>query len=90
MPTGINKSVDKGQTWKASQAGLAAANVVSLAVSAASPGVLYAAIPVLGLFRSANGGKTWTKMGASLVCGGINTVIVLRSDPDWLLASVSG
>jgi photosystem II stability/assembly factor-like uncharacterized protein len=57
---GIFKSVDGGTSWRASNRGLLALPVFSLALDPVTPGVLWAGSPyVAGVLRSTDGGATW-------------------------------
>ncbi len=81
--TGLYKSANKGQSWKAVYKGLYAADVTTLcvgpapssgarpasatAVVSSSSHVLYAGFSHVGLFRSADGGATWLKKWAPML-----------------------
>lgn len=88
--TGLFRSVNKGQAWRASQARLCATVVEAMAVAPSAPRTLYAVVPANGLFKSVDGGASWTRMGASTICGNINGIAVHPQQPDWLFASVVG
>lgn len=65
--SGLHKSTDGGETWKALKKGIPGSNLgkIGLAMSPFDSDVVYAAIELDrrkgGVFMTANGGETWTK-----------------------------
>jgi hypothetical protein len=70
---GLYRSVDGGETWAASSAGLPAGDVLSLTVDPVFPSVLYAGSGT-GVFRSVDGGKTWVPLSSGLPQTGVRQV----------------
>lgn len=92
---GVLRSMDGGQSWQESSAGLAATAVEALAVGAAAPELLFAYVDGQGLLRSRNGGALWR--GAPAVGSGVPLGLVAptlatdTANPLHLyLASLSG
>ena len=61
-PGGVWKSSDSGQTWTASNRGLASLNIRALAMSPRDSHILYAGTNGTGLYRSTDAGTTWTPL----------------------------
>lgn len=59
---GVHESLDRGVTWR--RIGLAGMTVRSLAISAASPGLVLAGTRPAGICFSRDGGTTWNEMRA--------------------------
>ena len=59
---GIFQSRDSGQTWKATNEGLANLNIRAIAMDPQDSRVLYAGTNGSGLFRSQDGGLSWTHL----------------------------
>jgi photosystem II stability/assembly factor-like uncharacterized protein len=57
-PGGVFKSTDGGDTW--STTGVSVIAVLSLAISPADPGTVYAGTSQNGLSKTTDGGKTWS------------------------------
>ena len=82
----VYKSTDAGLTWVPKPIGFASSDIgrISLGVSAADPGVIYALNSSLStssfhsLYRSANSGETW-----QLACG-VNNVAFGTTNQAWL------
>ena len=65
LTLGVYKSTDAGGTWNAMNTGLTNTAVLSLAISASNPQVLYAGINVGandGVYKTTDGGASWTRM----------------------------
>lgn len=56
---GVYASTDSGVRWQRRSNGLPAISVLSVAVAASDPRVVYAGTDGMGLFRSDDGGHTW-------------------------------
>lgn len=73
--SGLHKSTDGGETWKALKSGIPKSNLgkIGLAMSPFNADVVYAAIELDrtkgGVFMSSNGGASWTKQ-SDAVAGG--------------------
>ena len=63
---GVFKSEDGGLTWARRRLGSAAVNVITVAVDALSPNIVYAGTQNEGLFKSADYGDTWKAAGSGL------------------------
>jgi photosystem II stability/assembly factor-like uncharacterized protein len=59
--SGVYVSRDGGGSWATSQNELKDSRVMSLAIDAANPDVLYAGVDRGGLYKSADGGKSWKR-----------------------------
>jgi uncharacterized protein (TIGR03437 family) len=59
-PSGLSRSTDGGNTWKAIPGFPAVTNLDSVAVDPTNNNVLYAATTPLGVLKSTDGGATWT------------------------------
>ena len=74
-PVGIYRSEDGGDTWKKLDGAKSPghcemgfpARVTRIVVDPVLPGVVYAALEVSGVIRSADGGDTWTDLSAPLI-----------------------
>ncbi|HKB86676.1 MAG TPA: T9SS type A sorting domain-containing protein [Ignavibacteriaceae bacterium] len=65
LTLGVYKTTDAGGTWNPMNTGLTNSAVLSLAISASNPQVLYAGINVGsndGVYKTTNGGGSWTRM----------------------------
>jgi len=96
---GVLKSIDGGQSWAPSNAGLpdpwntgpcVCIDVRAVLVDAASPQTLYAATHGKGLHRSTDGGASWEQHGPELVDQSIRCLVQMPDEPDTLLACVDG
>ena len=73
--SGIHKSTDAGQTWRALKSGLPGADKgkMAIAISPQKPDVMYATIELAGktggLWRSEDAGETWSKQ-SDYISGG--------------------
>jgi photosystem II stability/assembly factor-like uncharacterized protein len=83
---GIFVSRDAGVSWSPSNTGLTVPSVLSLAVSAARPQVVYAATS-RSVFRSADAGRHWVERNAGLG-GPVDPVVASPADPRiaWALS----
>lgn len=70
---GLYRSVDGGETWAASSAGLPAGDVLSLTVDPMFANVLYTGSNA-GVFRSVDGGRTWLPLSSGLPQTGVRQV----------------
>ena len=100
----IYKSIDGGDTWEKSSAGLPSVDLgrIGLAVSPADPEKLYAIVEAAegksGFYRSTNRGATWHKRGGHVTSGNYyqeiiadptNADIIFSMDT-WLSKSIDG
>ena len=73
--SGLHKSTDGGETWKALKSGIPSSNLgkIGLAMSPFNPNVVYAAIELDrrkgAFYMTSNGGESWTKQ-SNTVSGG--------------------
>jgi photosystem II stability/assembly factor-like uncharacterized protein len=74
--TGVFLSTDGATTWNLSNTGLAATDVLSLAVDPAHPGKIYAGTERNLTARSADGGATWTAMAPFRSLFGVTSLAV--------------
>ncbi|HYU34567.1 MAG TPA: hypothetical protein VEW48_20650, partial [Thermoanaerobaculia bacterium] len=74
----IQRSADGGATWESRSAGGA---VLSIAVDAVDPNIVYAATRNRGVLRSTNGGRTWSRTDAGLARLGRLWVRDVMTDP---------
>lgn len=59
---GVVKSLDGGETWEKSDAGIQGTDIHGLTINQRAPNYLYAFSVGFGMFRSADGGETWRRM----------------------------
>ncbi|KAA3643485.1 MAG: hypothetical protein DWQ07_23525 [Chloroflexi bacterium] len=65
---GVKISMDGGQNWESSSAGMPPeSSVLDLAVDSAHPGVVYAATVESGVYVSTDSGATWTAINEGLL-----------------------
>ena len=82
-------SEDGGQTWQVASAGYTGAQVRSLDIDLAQPGLVYAAARS-GIFRSLDGGSTWTGIGdKDFYALEWNAVAVSPADSNAILAATN-
>lgn len=84
---GINKSTDKGVTWTPSNTGLSNTAILSLAISASNPQVLYAGTNFGtndGVYKSVDGGGSWNRMvtGIGETAKGVQAIVVDPTNSD--------
>lgn len=87
-PGGVFRSLDHGQHWNSSTAGLKGFEARGVAVHPSEPDVLYAAVDLHGVFKSTDRGATWKRLDLdpdSLQIR-INTVLIDPADPSTVYA----
>jgi photosystem II stability/assembly factor-like uncharacterized protein len=73
-PTGLFRSPNAARAWREVPSPAAEAPVQCLAISAASPGTLFAGTDGKGIFRSDDRGATWRQAGKELADACINAL----------------
>ncbi len=84
---GVYKTTDAGATWNAANTGLLNTAVLSLAISASNPQVIYAGTNSGtndGVYKSTDGGGNWTRLinGIQETSRGIQAIAVDPTNPD--------
>lgn len=74
--SGVEKTMDGGETWEPAAEGLGDAQIFSLAINPFNPNVLFAGTTGDGAFKSTDGAATWTAIDID------STVFGLLVDPD--------
>lgn len=83
--TGLFLSTDQGATWRASQKGLTALSIMSLALDGQDPLRIYAMSYLAGLYKMRKGDASWQRLGAPF--GGFTGPIAVHpADPETLYA----
>ena len=83
---GLFKSVDRGRSWRAVNAGLGKRPDPQVAVLASAPQALFAGTVQNGVFKSTDRGKTWTKTNAGLAGRHVGALVLDRRNPQTLYA----
>ncbi len=83
---GVFLSTDRAATWNASNTGVAATTVLSLAPDPAHPGKVYAGTDRNLAARSPDGGDTWTAMAPFRSISGITALVVDPTAPGIVYA----
>ncbi|HEX7183056.1 MAG TPA: hypothetical protein VF756_14535 [Thermoanaerobaculia bacterium] len=86
---GVFRSGDGGQTWERSLS-FGYTLVTDLAVPLSPPGVVYAAMDLLGVFKSSNRGETWREVSQGILGSYPIHLAIAPSNPSYLYASVVG
>jgi photosystem II stability/assembly factor-like uncharacterized protein len=88
---GVYKSIDRGETWQASNDAVSAQqDINALAVDPGSPDVVYAATIASGVLRSGDGGKSWAPANQGLPLLDVRSLIVDPAAPAILYAGLEG
>ncbi|MEZ5356350.1 MAG: hypothetical protein R2762_27260 [Bryobacteraceae bacterium] len=80
---GVQKSIDGGMTWAASNHGLSDGRVRALELAG---GILYAGFDGAGVFRSSDAGATWTEANRGLIDKVVRALVADPNDPKVLYA----
>jgi photosystem II stability/assembly factor-like uncharacterized protein len=83
---GVYRSHDGGRSWIATSRGLDDPTVLTLAMDAAFPGVLYAGTDS-GVFVSRDAGETWTRVGPELLGRNVRSLLTVPGHPPTLYAA---
>ncbi len=97
---GLFVTTDQGDTWGTLNDGvfLTQYNILSLAICAADPDVLYAGTIEAGIFKTVNGGQTWSNVSGGFQYGGggfpnpnwgVTAIAVDPTNPDKVYVSVA-
>jgi photosystem II stability/assembly factor-like uncharacterized protein len=86
----IEKSVDRGATWSVVYVppDPVHAGVSAIAIAPTTPATVYAAVPELGLLRSADGGTTWELVPAAGLGAFVQQLQVDTLNPRRLIAGI--
>ncbi len=92
---GVFKSTNAGRSFKASHAGIQAAEIADFqyprsSASAASANTAYAAVTNYGIFRTENGFRSWAKLGNFAGSDSIAHLAVPNADPNRVYLSTYG
>jgi photosystem II stability/assembly factor-like uncharacterized protein len=89
---GLFLSTDQGATWRASQTGLTALPIASLALDGQDPLRIYAVSHLTGLYKMREGDASWRLLGHPVTVepfeGFTSLVAVHPADPETLFAGV--
>jgi photosystem II stability/assembly factor-like uncharacterized protein len=97
FPSGVFKSIDGGESWTSTNAGLdlgsADAGVGALAVDRSAPSTVYAGVfgkGSGGLFKSMDAGQSWTAINSGVTVKDIRALAIDPSTPRIVYAGTSG
>ena len=82
--TGLSRSTDGGNTWKALMGFPSVTNLDSVAVDPTNSKILYAATQPLGMLKSTDGGTTWTGINNGIPSFTENGVKILDAFRIWV------
>lgn len=82
---GVWKSIDGGQTFQPSNAGISQVTISKLLIHPSNPNIILAASNA-GIYRSTNGGTTWS----TSITGNYKDIVFKPGNPDIVYASVDG
>jgi len=83
---GVFKSINRGGSWTAINAGLTNPSVGSLRIDPSAPATLYAGTAGGGVLKSSNGGGSWTAINAGLIASSVHALAIDPSAPSTLYA----
>jgi photosystem II stability/assembly factor-like uncharacterized protein len=83
-PAGVLLSTDRGLTWQARIAGLAATSIDGMAIDRQEPARLYASGASVGTFKTSSRGRPWLRLGD--LAGAGQTLVVDPDDPNNVYA----
>lgn len=76
-------------SWKQASSGLAAANILALAINPAQPLILYAGTATVGLFRSSDGAASWTAVSGGMTATKIWSLAIDPKSPTTVYAATN-
>jgi photosystem II stability/assembly factor-like uncharacterized protein len=80
---GVLKSTDGGTNWIKI---LTAANLSCMATDSLNPDVVFVGTRGDGVLKSSDGGATWAKVNQGLTNLSVNTIVVVKQDPQTIYA----
>ncbi len=87
---GFFKSVDRGATWTAANAGLTSFDVQGLAVDGKNPAILYAGTSAGGVFKTVDAGGRWSAVNAGLGNANVRWLAIDPGDSNVVYAATAG
>lgn len=84
---GLHKSVDAGDSFTPSYAGIKSNVILSILNDPANPDVLYTSALGRGVFKSANAGQTWTALTNGMPNNTVNQLVFRPGDSSVLYAA---
>jgi photosystem II stability/assembly factor-like uncharacterized protein len=86
----VFKSTNSGATWSATNSGLIATYIRSLALEPGSPNTLYAGTSGDGVHKSTDGGATWNAVNNGLTNPHVYALAIAPTTPPTLYAGTLG
>jgi len=77
---GVYRSLNGGASWRASNTGIVASDITTMAVAPASPAVVFAEVQSIAFFKTLDGGKRWNRMPYFYRCESISRFAVHPAD----------
>jgi len=87
---GVFKSLNAGQTWAASHAGIQASIIPALGVAPSAAGTDYIEVQANGFYRSLSSGTAWQRLPDFYRCDKVLRVAVHPTNPDKLYILAGG